>query len=222
MPAIRRPARRSCGEQLASGEEVGASLAVVEHGKPVVDLWGGFADRDAHCPLGARHHHQRLVDHQDHDVPGRAHARRSRTARPRRARRDLLARVRPERQGRHHRQTGDVAHGRGQRMGDAVHPRAALRLRGSDLAPRRAGPVVGARHRIRLLAAQLRAHRRRDRASRLGQDPEVVRGRGDRRAARCRLHDRGAAKRLRRASAMSSRRPPRRWTCRSCPRGIPR
>lgn len=27
--------------QLASGEELGASIAVVEHGTPVVDLWGG-------------------------------------------------------------------------------------------------------------------------------------------------------------------------------------
>jgi len=36
--------RAAFREQLASGEELGASLAVVEHGKPVVDLWGGYAD----------------------------------------------------------------------------------------------------------------------------------------------------------------------------------
>lgn len=30
--------------QLESGEELGASLAVVEHGKPVLDLWGGYLD----------------------------------------------------------------------------------------------------------------------------------------------------------------------------------
>ncbi|HEX4057381.1 MAG TPA: serine hydrolase domain-containing protein [Galbitalea sp.] len=30
--------------QLDSGEELGASIAVVDHGKPVVDLWGGFRE----------------------------------------------------------------------------------------------------------------------------------------------------------------------------------
>jgi CubicO group peptidase (beta-lactamase class C family) len=30
--------------QLDSGEELGASIAVVDHGKPVVDLWGGYRE----------------------------------------------------------------------------------------------------------------------------------------------------------------------------------
>lgn len=30
--------------QLDSGEELGASIAVVDHGRPVVDLWGGFRE----------------------------------------------------------------------------------------------------------------------------------------------------------------------------------
>jgi CubicO group peptidase (beta-lactamase class C family) len=30
--------------QLDSGEELGASIAVVEHGRPVVDLWGGYRE----------------------------------------------------------------------------------------------------------------------------------------------------------------------------------
>jgi CubicO group peptidase (beta-lactamase class C family) len=36
--------REAFEEQLANGEDLGASIAVVEHGVPVVDLWGGFAD----------------------------------------------------------------------------------------------------------------------------------------------------------------------------------
>jgi CubicO group peptidase (beta-lactamase class C family) len=42
--------REAFRDQLASGEELGASLAVVEHGKPVVDLWGGFADESRTAP----------------------------------------------------------------------------------------------------------------------------------------------------------------------------
>jgi CubicO group peptidase (beta-lactamase class C family) len=37
---------------LSSGEELGASIAVVDHGVPVVDLWGGFADEDRSAPWG--------------------------------------------------------------------------------------------------------------------------------------------------------------------------
>jgi CubicO group peptidase (beta-lactamase class C family) len=36
--------REAFQQQLDSGEELGASLAVVDHGKPVVDLWGGFRE----------------------------------------------------------------------------------------------------------------------------------------------------------------------------------
>jgi CubicO group peptidase (beta-lactamase class C family) len=42
--------REAFQEQLDSGEELGASLAVVEHGKPLVDLWGGFADEARTAP----------------------------------------------------------------------------------------------------------------------------------------------------------------------------
>lgn len=35
---------------LDSGEELGASLAVVEHGKPVVDLWGGYREIERETP----------------------------------------------------------------------------------------------------------------------------------------------------------------------------
>jgi CubicO group peptidase (beta-lactamase class C family) len=36
--------RKEFQQQLDSGEELGASIAVVEHGKPVVDLWGGYRE----------------------------------------------------------------------------------------------------------------------------------------------------------------------------------
>ena len=42
--------REAFREKLDSGDEVGASLAVVEHGKPVVDLWGGFTDETRTTP----------------------------------------------------------------------------------------------------------------------------------------------------------------------------
>ena len=49
--------------------------------------------------MGQRHHHQRLVDHQDHDLRVRPHAPRPGRARLRRTRRHLLARVRANRKG---------------------------------------------------------------------------------------------------------------------------
>jgi CubicO group peptidase (beta-lactamase class C family) len=36
--------REEFQRQLDSGQELGASLAVVDHGRPVVDLWGGFRE----------------------------------------------------------------------------------------------------------------------------------------------------------------------------------
>ena len=38
------PVRRALAEILASGEEVGAALAVYLDGHPVLDLWGGYTD----------------------------------------------------------------------------------------------------------------------------------------------------------------------------------
>jgi len=36
--------REAFQAKIGSGEELGASIAVVDHGKPVVDLWGGWVD----------------------------------------------------------------------------------------------------------------------------------------------------------------------------------
>jgi CubicO group peptidase (beta-lactamase class C family) len=42
--------REEFQRQLDSGEELGASIAVVEHGKPVVDLWGGYREVERTSP----------------------------------------------------------------------------------------------------------------------------------------------------------------------------
>jgi CubicO group peptidase (beta-lactamase class C family) len=42
--------RRTLAANLDSGADVGASVAVYLHGEPVVDIWGGYADRDAGTP----------------------------------------------------------------------------------------------------------------------------------------------------------------------------
>ena len=54
---------------LDAGTDVGASVAVFLDGEPVVDIWGGLRRRGARRALGAGHHHQRVVHHQDHDLP---------------------------------------------------------------------------------------------------------------------------------------------------------
>lgn len=38
--------RAILSDNLDSGADLGASVAVLEHGEPVVDIWGGFADED--------------------------------------------------------------------------------------------------------------------------------------------------------------------------------
>src|SRR3981081_3940163 len=42
--------RRAFEEQLESGEELGASIAIVVDGAPVVDLWGGWSDPERSKP----------------------------------------------------------------------------------------------------------------------------------------------------------------------------
>jgi CubicO group peptidase (beta-lactamase class C family) len=44
------PVAHTFAQQLASGEELGAGLSIYRDGKPVVDLWGGLADREAQRP----------------------------------------------------------------------------------------------------------------------------------------------------------------------------
>ena len=42
--------RTAFAENFAQREEVGAACAVIPPGKPVVDVWGGRADRGAGAP----------------------------------------------------------------------------------------------------------------------------------------------------------------------------
>jgi CubicO group peptidase (beta-lactamase class C family) len=42
--------REEFQRQLDSGADLGASIAVVEHGTPIVDLWGGYADEERAKP----------------------------------------------------------------------------------------------------------------------------------------------------------------------------
>ncbi|MGW6376544.1 serine hydrolase domain-containing protein [Rhodococcus sp. NPDC055112] len=44
------PVRDALEQQLASGEELGASICVTVDGAPVVDVWGGYADQERTTP----------------------------------------------------------------------------------------------------------------------------------------------------------------------------
>ena len=130
--------RRGLQRQLRTGLEVGASVAVTVDGEPVVDMWAGDADPRG-TAVGARHDHQRVLDDQDHGVGVHAHAGRPRTARFRRARRSLLARVRPERQGGRPRPPRHEPHGRrlGVRSADHRRRRSTTGTPSSRAWPRR-------------------------------------------------------------------------------------
>ena len=101
---------------LDAGKDVGASVCVVHDGQTVVDIWGGTIDDDG-TAVGRGHDHQRLVDHQDDDVPQRAAARRPRRARLPRAGGPLLAGVRRQRQGGHRGAPPHGPHRRPRRLG---------------------------------------------------------------------------------------------------------
>ena len=47
-----KPLRDALAEHLDSGEELGASIAVTIDGRPVVDIWGGWADEARTAPWG--------------------------------------------------------------------------------------------------------------------------------------------------------------------------
>ena len=44
------PVRATLADQLETGADVGASVAVFLHGEPVVDIWGGWADAEKTRP----------------------------------------------------------------------------------------------------------------------------------------------------------------------------
>ena len=94
------PVLDAFAENFDERDEVGAAVCVYLDGRPVVDLWGGLADATNGVPL--EEDTVVLVYSATKGVTSivREPADRAGPARPRRARRELLARVRGERQGR--------------------------------------------------------------------------------------------------------------------------
>ena len=136
---------------LDAGTDVGASVAVLVGGEPVVDIWGGTRRRGRDGALGGGHHHQRLVDHQDHDLPVRPDA--GRPGRPRllRAGGPLLARVRRRRQGGASRSATCMAHTAGLPGWDEpLAPEDLADWERCTAAAGRPGTVVGAGHGVGL------------------------------------------------------------------------
>ncbi len=109
---------------------------------------GRLGRRGEDAALGARHHHERLVHHQDHDLPRRPHAARPQGARLPCARRHVLARVRRQRQGAGGGPARHGAHGGTERLGRAARPRGPGQLGALHHPAGRAGAVVGAGHRL--------------------------------------------------------------------------
>ena len=144
-------------QHLDTGEELGASLAVVERGTLVARPLGRLGRPGADDAVDRGHAHQRLVDLQDHDVADGARPDRPRAARPRRARRHLLAGVQGRRQGGRAGPARAPAHLGRLRLGPARHRRGHPRRPRGDRPPRRAGAVVAAGHAVRLPPARLRA-----------------------------------------------------------------
>lgn len=81
----------------AAGNEVGAAVAVYRDGVKVVDLWGGLPRWRYQGAVATRHYRQRLFDDERRRLLGGCGRRGPRFDRLRRARRRLLARVRPGR-----------------------------------------------------------------------------------------------------------------------------
>ena len=190
--------------------ELGAAFSLYVDGEVKADLWGGVADTQTGETVDRRHAAARLL----HDQGSRRDLCRppgcSRSDLLRRHSRHVLARVRGERQGRHHDRAADeppggaaVRHGHPfVRRPDGRHARRR--------SARRAGADLGARHAARVPRTHLRlVGRRTPAAGRRSHDRAVLRGRG-RRSTGSRLLDRparvgGATRRLPRSGAAAHR-----------------
>ena len=156
---------------IAAGKEVGASLYVNIDGEDVVDLWGGWRDKERRAPWTERHNRQRVLRQQDGDQPGRADAGRSRPARPR-SRRSRSTGRSSRRTARRRR---EVRHLLSHTVGlPAWEPPFSLAdahgYRGLDRAAGGPGAVVGAGHARFLPRQHFRPSERRTGAPRHGQD----------------------------------------------------
>ncbi len=148
-------------DELSTGAEVGAAIAIDIDGELGRRHLGRPRRRGQDRPVGRGHDRQRLVEHQDRDEPGRADAGRSRSARPRRAGRHVLAGVRRQRQAGRQGAPPAVAHLRRRGLAGTDDHRRSLRLGEGDVAAGRPGAVVGAGHRVGLSGTQFRLSDRR-------------------------------------------------------------
>ena len=132
---------------------------------PVVDVWGGVADRATERPW-TRDTLQLVFSTTKGATAICAHLLvAARPARPRRAGRLLLARVRGERQGRHPGALGALAPRRPRRDRGHVHPRRGARVGPGRRGAGRAAAELGAGHGARLPHPLVRLARRRARAA---------------------------------------------------------
>ena len=172
--------------------EVGAAVCVYLDGEPVVDLWGGFADATTGRPWTPRHGRARVLVDQGRHVGVREPADRGGRARPRRARRPVLARVRRQRQGGDHGRAVDEPPGRAAPRRRRLHARRMPGVGSDGAGARRPDADLGTGDAARLPHAHVRLAGGRARAPRHRPDDRRVPARRHRRAARPRLLDRAA------------------------------
>ena len=184
------PVREAFVENFTRRGELGGACCVYQDGEKVVDLWGGVRDRASGEPW--REDTMVVVHSATKGLAAMVAGARplARLARLRRARLHLLARVRAERQGAHHRPPAARPPGRAVRVRRAGRPRRRRRSRSarrrSWLGSGRRGSPASGRRTTRSASASTRA------SCCAGSIPQhrslgPVLRRRDRRAARPRL-----------------------------------
>ena len=148
------PVRDALEEQLASGNELGASIVIDVEGETVMDVWGGWRDQ----PGGAPWAEDTITNVWSSTKPVTNLAALIAVDRglldPYEPVAQVLAGVRCERQGGHRGPARAQPHLGRRRLGRAGHGRGYVRPRGRDEPAGRAGAVVGAGHRVGLPRAE--------------------------------------------------------------------
>ena len=138
-------------DEIAKGEELGASIALDIDGELVVDIWGGHADRAKSMPWATEHDRQLLLLHEDADRPRRIDRDRPWPGRCFCAGGQVLARIRREWQAGHRGAPPAIPHVGRFRVGATVRHRGHLRLGESDQSSRASATVVAAGNRVRVI-----------------------------------------------------------------------
>ena len=175
--------------------EVGAACCVYVDGRPVVDLWGGFADREANRPWDEDTIAAVASTTKGATAICAASAGPARRARSRRPRGRVLAGVRRCRQGADPGALAALAPGRPAGHRHTADVRGRLRLASGHPRPRGAEAAVAAGHGAPVPRAHLRVPRRRGRSADHRQVARHLlrrRGRCSARAARLDRAARGA------------------------------